>query len=1134
MTSNQGEVFCGGATTSQHVDAEDDDHFENTTFKLKRTRSMGLLDDFIGDGMTPSTSENKEHTDGISPVQQQDLQNQISPSTLSSSAMLPSSSSTSDSLSSSEDSENNIIRSTSTPNMGRGTNAIPSSTVSHSQQAVASPLHPLTALESGEASPTLSETLDLNSPELLPHDDTDIMTEPSQHVDYLSHKWDVSDISKSWRYVIQKRKDVADSARLENASWRTWAQRRCNLKTISPEALNWSKDSDVTWLYGPILKDDDSLYLSDHTPDSNNNSHKAVTASSAVAGDISIPNKDCPVTPKPILKRRTVQETMISHSNLLKLQLATNKMYQKQREKQIQIQKELQREQEHRANINKKTPEFDDYDAISAKLNSQYKTANNTSGSSSANSSVIKLQSLLKESRGQGSATNLKHQPQTPDFGPSNIDDDAEATNFKMFLSPRKDKAASADAVSTGNALTASLPIDPSAVNALSAVSGGLVANKAIGDTALDSPTAHVGTSNESILSNSAEQKKAQRHIHFNDEVQQCISIDVYNDEEDDEEDDGYYYDNDEDYEGEYEEDGYIYENVNNYGNSSDGTAAPGQPAGVYSSDADEEGDDDEDDDEEGGFFLKVKSPNTPATAGVPSLSSQANPHSKEPDHTEDSDSVSTINSSKVYRTIHLLPSTSLNYGSDEESDEENPYTSSLSHNVNNDVSRGYDYYYDYNTVYTVDPSHAIYGSNKKETPDVCDVPENITMGSNFDYDVIENEDAYSGMKVGNELPIINPAIISKSNINNVGSGNTNTGGYGYNVPSNTTTTNANAYTGGNNSKIIGNAPRASNASSIHESVASPFHVSDSEGSDDDDSDDGLSIATRTSSHSLAQSVFGPAMTSSSSASQKGSTTPRHFPEAFEAAEPTPAPVSDINPNHSSAAISKMPTSSSSLSQSFFSGGLTKQKSSSSALSASFFNTPVSHSDDKSPSVPSITSSNTESESVSSPAANPSNLAPSSPLITPTTTTFTRKASPLPPHTTSANAFSGSSTPPKTQSPQSSSYALQQQPAASASSTSVGSAAKNTFLFDDSESDSDSENEHHQQPSLVINKQRGNSSPSYASLSQVADKNGVRSPSPDGHLNEEDGTAKNIVDQAKDMFWNAGSSVRGKIQRKPQ
>ena len=80
-----------------------------------------------------------------------------------------------------------------------------------------------------------------------------------------------------------KRKDVANAARLENASWRTWAQRRSNLKTISPEVVNWSKDSDVTWLYGPILKDDDHINNENHESDS-----VETTATSSVAGDISI------------------------------------------------------------------------------------------------------------------------------------------------------------------------------------------------------------------------------------------------------------------------------------------------------------------------------------------------------------------------------------------------------------------------------------------------------------------------------------------------------------------------------------------------------------------------------------------------------------------------------------------------------------------------------------------------------------------------------------------------------------------------------------------------------------------------------------------------------------------------------
>lgn len=89
------------------------------------------------------------------------------------------------------------------------------------------------------------------------HDDTDVEDQPKQHVDYLSYKWQQEDdVLRCWRYVVLKKHDFADSARLENASWRTWAQTRNHIKTISPEELNWSKDSDVTWLYGPAFDED--------------------------------------------------------------------------------------------------------------------------------------------------------------------------------------------------------------------------------------------------------------------------------------------------------------------------------------------------------------------------------------------------------------------------------------------------------------------------------------------------------------------------------------------------------------------------------------------------------------------------------------------------------------------------------------------------------------------------------------------------------------------------------------------------------------------------------------------------------------------------------------------------------------
>ncbi|KAI8083113.1 uncharacterized protein BX664DRAFT_388209 [Halteromyces radiatus] len=80
---------------------------------------------------------------------------------------------------------------------------------------------------------------------------TDIQS-PEVCVDYLSYTFDEMDLAASWRMMTKQKKDIVNGIRLENASWRTWAKQRNHLKTISPETLNWLKDSDVTWLYGPL------------------------------------------------------------------------------------------------------------------------------------------------------------------------------------------------------------------------------------------------------------------------------------------------------------------------------------------------------------------------------------------------------------------------------------------------------------------------------------------------------------------------------------------------------------------------------------------------------------------------------------------------------------------------------------------------------------------------------------------------------------------------------------------------------------------------------------------------------------------------------------------------------------------
>lgn len=827
--TNLGEVFAGGATTSQHVDAEDDDHFQNTTFKLKRTRSIGLLDEFID----PSEQER-----------------QIA------------------------------AKNEERERLERGTQL---------DGPVLSP-------------PVITPTPPfIKSPELIPHDDSDLVPEPSRHVDYLSHHWDVSDISKSWRYVIQRRKDVANAARLENASWRTWAQRRLNLKTISPEEVNWSKESDVTWLYGPIVDDDD------HDCNDCMDSMPSNTATSIVAGDISIARKN--PGPKPILKKRTVQDMMLSHLSLLKLQVATARaeLEQKRRE-DAEYQK---REAAAKSGSSERPPEYFDYDAISAKLNSQYKNFSQlNSRTGSANNSSVNL-----ASKNEPSASALA----------------AKLAKLSQGDDKKEDEL-----------------IPPVPLQSLM------------------------------LQESKPHSSKETRHIHFNDEVQQCISLNVFSaDDEYDEYDD----DDENDYEDYAEGESYIYESYT--GNE-------------YESGESQNEDDDEDDDDEGGFFLKVRSPSSASLAGhpLPGLSSVSKEADKGPEN-EDLESISTKNSVK---TIQLLPPTTLNYGSsEEESDECNPYTSSMSHNVGNNSSRGYDYHYDYNTVYEVDPNHAIYGTNSKKVPDVVDVPENITVGSNFDYDIIENDDipSYENASAPVEDITATPERLPIFSLDD-------------------------------------SAPTYAKPN--------PFSLDASDSSDSED-EGGLSISARNSSHSLAQQVFGQALTAAH--------PEQHFPEQFNQ-QPVPEAnhISAINPRYSSTALSKQPHSSSSLSDNLFSGSTGMSKAKDSSLSDQFFNT--------------------KPEKAYSGGASPP---------------VQRKASPLPPFTTSANAFLGHTTPP-----------LARQ------------ASKKSFIF---ESDSDSDEE-------FVEDTSGAKSPnSYASLSQVADRNGITSSG--------DEEAKNKVGLAMANFlggWN--------------
>ncbi|QSZ33967.1 hypothetical protein DSL72_005547 [Monilinia vaccinii-corymbosi] len=168
--------------------------------------------------------------------------------------------------------------------------------------------------DSYTVSPTSSSTPTISppgSPEIShahAEDDTALQVKPSRHVDYLSHNWKEEDIWASWKLIVSKTGEYPNRERLENASWRTWMKAKYHLRTVSPETLNWLKDCDVTWLYGPLQSGPTAFNAPDASPVS--------SSSSRLSKSNSFLQK------KPILKKRSMSEMMLqrslSSSSLLK------------------------------------------------------------------------------------------------------------------------------------------------------------------------------------------------------------------------------------------------------------------------------------------------------------------------------------------------------------------------------------------------------------------------------------------------------------------------------------------------------------------------------------------------------------------------------------------------------------------------------------------------------------------------------------------------------------------------------------------------------------------------------------------------------------------------------------------------
>lgn len=151
------------------------------------------------------------------------------------------------------------------------------------------------------------ELLDSESA-LQPHDDNDLSFEPKNRVDYFSYDWTDREILKLWRYVVDRKKsmDGVETSRLENASWRTWARAKYGLKTVTPESINWKKDIDVSWLYGPKCAPETES-------DVRTRSYKAIKEN---IDDAHSSNADAP---KPILKLRKISEKIKAHAEMLEL-----------------------------------------------------------------------------------------------------------------------------------------------------------------------------------------------------------------------------------------------------------------------------------------------------------------------------------------------------------------------------------------------------------------------------------------------------------------------------------------------------------------------------------------------------------------------------------------------------------------------------------------------------------------------------------------------------------------------------------------------------------------------------------------------------------------------------------------------
>lgn len=664
-----------GPSVSMAVEAEDEDEFKKSTFNLKRTRSMGLLDEFIDP--TKKLLEKDEDDDED------------------------------------EDEEGK--------NQDGG--SMEKDDYYNRDPQVYENLH--------EQSTSVSPPPADNDTYFIPQDDNDVVVEPERHVDYLSHHWKESEISNSWKYIILKKKkrdvDLVNAARLENASWRTWAKARNHLRTVSPEILNWSKDSDVTWLYGPIVRDEHKKKSkklkksgepdeSDSEPDM----HRGYGSDDETSKRVRHPKSGArSVTPKPILKKRTVSE-IIEENALWKLNEARKHV----------------NDMKHASVVmdpNGSKDVHDDYDALAARVNAQYYYTPQSRSSSRGPSRENSENNIHNVQRNASVSPNIHYRD---GVSPANeIGNSTSPANSLRYGSTSASPLVASPLLSDPNALSAAAGTDTS---------------KAPLSSILTTPSS---SSNTNIR---PKKNTPTRHIHFNDRVEQCMALRYSSSESS--------MKTEERADSEDEMTRPVTPSSapsnNNIKFVRRGGASPDQkkempelenPISDDDDSSSQSDDGDEDEEDFGGLFINARF----------SRRSDSGIHSPVTD-------TSSIGSAKsrngVRPIIKLLPATTLNYGSDEESENSdiNNYGNAVSHNVN--TSRGYDYIYDYNSVYTGDTSNFL----PLDHCDIIDVPEGIGLDASIaddeqsPYDFAHPSTDLQPHKIMMPSPSNTPPILSK------------------------------------------------------------------------------------------------------------------------------------------------------------------------------------------------------------------------------------------------------------------------------------------------------------------------------------------------------------------------------------